>query len=163
VALSVQSLRWEQVMGMLSALPGAHGTCELWHGRFSVACRGVRVSCIVWIVCGLRSRKVTASSPLGVVASSSNSLCLTLFFFPSERSSELRVIPSLDSNNWYQSHVQPLSHHVRLLSPVPRRSRHSGREVVIERIFEKVTTTIVYPILTHTNYAEWPLVMRVNL
>jgi hypothetical protein len=45
-------------------------------------------------------------------------------------------------------------------SPIPRRSCHSGREV---RVVEKATASIVYPILTRTNYSEWALVMRVNL
>jgi uncharacterized membrane protein YgcG len=48
-------------------------------------------------------------------------------------------------------------------SPIPRRSRHCGWEVVIERVVEKATASIVYPILTCTNYSEWALVMRVNL
>jgi hypothetical protein len=49
------------------------------------------------------------------------------------------------------------------LSPVPCWSCHSGREVVIERVVEKSTAVIIYPILTHTNYSEWALVMWVNL
>jgi hypothetical protein len=48
-------------------------------------------------------------------------------------------------------------------SPIPRRSRHSGREVVIKRVVENATVSIIYPVLTHTNYLEWSLVMRVNL
>jgi hypothetical protein len=52
---------------------------------------------------------------------------------------------------------------VRSSSPIPRRSRHSGREDVVERVVEKASTAIVYPVLTRTNYAEWALVMRVNL
>jgi hypothetical protein len=46
---------------------------------------------------------------------------------------------------------------------VPRGSCHSGREVVIERVIEKSTAVIIYPILTRTNYSEWALVMRVNM
>jgi hypothetical protein len=46
---------------------------------------------------------------------------------------------------------------------VPCGSRHSGREVVIERVIEKSTAMILYPILTRTNYSEWALVMRVNM
>jgi hypothetical protein len=56
-----------------------------------------------------------------------------------------------------------LTHHVRLPSPVPWRSRHIGREVITEWVVEKATMATVYPILTRTNYAEWSLVMRVNL
>jgi hypothetical protein len=47
-------------------------------------------------------------------------------------------------------------------SLVPRRSRHSGREVVIERVVEKAMASIVYPVLTRTNYSERSLVMRMN-
>jgi hypothetical protein len=46
---------------------------------------------------------------------------------------------------------------------VLQRSRHSGWEAVIERVVEKATTSIIYLVLTHTNYSEWSLVMRVNL
>jgi hypothetical protein len=50
-------------------------------------------------------------------------------------------------------------------SPLPRRPRHwdDGRQVVIERLVEKSTVGIVYPMLTRTNYTEWSAVMRVNL
>jgi hypothetical protein len=41
--------------------------------------------------------------------------------------------------------------------------RHSGQEVIIERVVEKASTSIVYAVLTRTNYSEWSLVMRVNL
>jgi uncharacterized membrane protein YgcG len=51
----------------------------------------------------------------------------------------------------------------RSSSPIPHRSRHSGREVIIERVVEKASVSIVYPVLTRTNYSEWSLVMRVNL
>jgi hypothetical protein len=37
------------------------------------------------------------------------------------------------------------------------------RAVVIEQVVLKVTTAIVYPILTRTNYSEWDLIMCVNL
>jgi hypothetical protein len=47
--------------------------------------------------------------------------------------------------------------------PVPQRSRYSGRKVVVERVVEKSSAAIVYPVLTLTNYSEWSLVMRVNL
>jgi hypothetical protein len=50
----------------------------------------------------------------------------------------------------------------RSSSPMPQRSHHSGREVIIERVIEKATVLIVYPVLMHTNYSEWSLVMRVN-
>jgi hypothetical protein len=59
--------------------------------------------------------------------------------------------------------ITPPRNRVRSPSLIPRRSRHSGREVVIERVVEKASASIVYPILTHTNYSEWALVMRVNL
>jgi hypothetical protein len=51
------------------------------------------------------------------------------------------------------------------LSMMGRRPRgHSvGRGVVIERVIEKSSAAIVYPVLTRTNYSEWALVMRVNL
>jgi hypothetical protein len=48
-------------------------------------------------------------------------------------------------------------------SPIPRRSHHSGHEVVIECVVKKSTTAIVYPVLTCMNYSEWALVMCVNL
>jgi hypothetical protein len=47
--------------------------------------------------------------------------------------------------------------------PIPWRSRHSSREIIVERVVEKSTTTVVYPVLTRTNYTDWALVMRVNL
>jgi hypothetical protein len=62
-----------------------------------------------------------------------------------------------------KSVTPPPRDRVRSSSPIPRRSRHSGREVVVERVVEKASTAIVYPVLTRTNYAEWALVMRVNL
>jgi hypothetical protein len=46
---------------------------------------------------------------------------------------------------------------------IPRRSRDNDREVVIERVVEKASASIIYPILTRTNYSEWALVMCVNL
>jgi hypothetical protein len=55
--------------------------------------------------------------------------------------------------------------HRRLsLSPVPRHPRNHGDGcgVVVERIVEKSTARIVFPTLTHTNYSEWSLVMRIN-
>jgi hypothetical protein len=50
-------------------------------------------------------------------------------------------------------------------SPPPRRPRHrdDGRQIVVERVVEKSTAGIVYPMLTRTNYTEWSAVMRVNL
>jgi hypothetical protein len=39
----------------------------------------------------------------------------------------------------------------------------SGRQIVVERLVEKSTAGIVYPMLTRTNYTEWSLVMHVNL
>jgi hypothetical protein len=55
--------------------------------------------------------------------------------------------------------------HPGLPSPQPRRSCHrdGGRQVVIKRVIEKSTTSIVYPKLTRTNYTEWSAVMSVNL
>jgi hypothetical protein len=51
----------------------------------------------------------------------------------------------------------------RLPLPVLRRSDHSDREVVVERVVEKASASIVCPVLTRMNYAEWSLLMRVNL
>lgn len=51
----------------------------------------------------------------------------------------------------------------RSLSPVFPRGRRGGREVVIERIIERSSTAATYPMLSKTNYAEWSLVMQVNL
>jgi hypothetical protein len=53
--------------------------------------------------------------------------------------------------------------HPRSPSSVSRRLCHSGQEVIIERVVEKASTSIVYAVLTRTNYSEWSLVMRVNL
>jgi hypothetical protein len=49
-------------------------------------------------------------------------------------------------------------------SPPPHRPRHwdGGRQVVVERLVEKSTVGIVYP-MSCTNYTEWSAVMRVNL
>jgi hypothetical protein len=44
---------------------------------------------------------------------------------------------------------------VKVASQRPGGSHHSGQEVVIERMVEKVTISIVYPVLTHMNYSEW--------
>ncbi|WVZ83580.1 hypothetical protein U9M48_030712 [Paspalum notatum var. saurae] len=38
-----------------------------------------------------------------------------------------------------------------------------GHEVVLERVVEKATAVVTYPMLTRTNYTKWSLVMRVNL
>lgn len=46
-------------------------------------------------------------------------------------------------------------------SPPPRRPRH--RHEVIERVVEKSTSDIVYPVLGRNDYTDWSLVMRVNL
>jgi hypothetical protein len=62
-----------------------------------------------------------------------------------------------------RSVTPPSCDHAMSLSLVPRRSRHSGCEVIVERVVEKATAAIVYPVLTHTNYVEWSLLMRVNL
>jgi hypothetical protein len=55
--------------------------------------------------------------------------------------------------------------HDRPRSPLPvlRRSHHIGREVVIERVVEKASVSIIYLVLTRMNYSEWSPVMRVNL
>jgi hypothetical protein len=47
----------------------------------------------------------------------------------------------------------------------PRRACHQegGRQIVVERLMEKSTAGIVYPMLTRTNYTKWSSVMRVNL
>jgi hypothetical protein len=50
-------------------------------------------------------------------------------------------------------------------SPPPCQPRHrDGRhEVIVERVVEKSTVAIVYPMLMRTNYMEWSAVMHVNL
>lgn len=55
-----------------------------------------------------------------------------------------------------------LHHRRRSPSPPPRRNRHRHGDVV-ERVVEKSSAGLVYPVLTRTNYTEWSLVMRVNL
>jgi hypothetical protein len=62
-----------------------------------------------------------------------------------------------------RSVTQPPRNRVRSPSPILRRSGHSGHEVVVERVVEKATTAIMYPVLSCTNYTEWSLVMRMNL
>jgi hypothetical protein len=55
----------------------------------------------------------------------------------------------------------------RQVSPSPPshrpRQRDGGRQVVVERLVEKSTAGIVYPMLTRTNYTKWSAVVRVNL
>jgi hypothetical protein len=41
--------------------------------------------------------------------------------------------------------------------------RDGGCQVIVERVVEKSTVGIIYPMLTQTNYTEWSAVMRVNL
>jgi hypothetical protein len=41
------------------------------------------------------------------------------------------------------------------------RNRNSGSRV-IERIIERPSTNVAWPMLTRTNYLEWALVMEVN-
>jgi hypothetical protein len=48
-------------------------------------------------------------------------------------------------------------------SPPPRRPRYKDGGRVIERVVEKSTAGIVYPMLMRTNYTEWSVVMHVNL
>jgi hypothetical protein len=50
-------------------------------------------------------------------------------------------------------------------SPPPRRPCHrdGGWQVIVERVIEKSTAGIVYPMLTRTNYTEWSAVMHMNL
>lgn len=50
-------------------------------------------------------------------------------------------------------------------SPPPRRARcrDGCREIVVDRVVERSSSRVVYPTLTHTNYAEWSSVMMVNL
>jgi hypothetical protein len=59
--------------------------------------------------------------------------------------------------------VTPPHDRPRSLSPVLCRLHHSDGEVVTEREVEKASASIVYPIITCTNYSEWALVMHVNL
>jgi hypothetical protein len=50
------------------------------------------------------------------------------------------------------------------LSPPARRPcHHGGERVIVERVIEKSSSSIVYPTLTRSNYMEWSLVMKVNL
>jgi hypothetical protein len=67
-----------------------------------------------------------------------------------------------------RSHSRPLSR-----SP-PRWAEHRGRterctsEIVVERVVERVTSERVapvgnFPVLTKTNYYDWPALMRVML
>lgn len=64
-----------------------------------------------------------------------------------------------------QGNPSPPRRSRRSPSPVPRRPLHRGgaREVVVERVVEKSTHGLVWPMLTRTNYTEWSLVMKVNL
>ena len=48
-------------------------------------------------------------------------------------------------------------------SPPSRRRRQRRGEVVVERVVEKSSGSIQWPILTRTNYQEWSLLMRVNM
>jgi hypothetical protein len=52
-----------------------------------------------------------------------------------------------------------------LSSLPPRRSHHRNGDhnIVIERVIERSSSSIVYPMLTCTNYTEWSIVMHVNL
>src|SRR5438128_1714460 len=50
----------------------------------------------------------------------------------------------------------------------PRRcrssARHHGREVVVrERIIREGGGSAQYPVLTHTNYVDWAIIMRIQL
>lgn len=42
-------------------------------------------------------------------------------------------------------------------------SRVRTREVVVQQVVREASGSMVYPVLTRTNYADWALVMRVNL
>ena len=53
-------------------------------------------------------------------------------------------------------------------SPMPRRgrspTRRGGGELVVrERVVRESTSSAQYPMLTRSNYAEWAMVMRVQL
>jgi hypothetical protein len=48
-------------------------------------------------------------------------------------------------------------------SPPPHRPRHRDGGRVVERVVEKSTAGIIYPMLTRMNYTEWSAVMHVNL
>jgi hypothetical protein len=57
------------------------------------------------------------------------------------------------------SHGRPFS-----LSPPPHRPHHHCVEcVIVDRVIEKSSSSIAYPMLTCMNYTEWSLVMKVNL
>jgi hypothetical protein len=46
----------------------------------------------------------------------------------------------------------------------PHHPRHRGSDHdIVERVIEMSLVDIVYPTLTHSNYTEWSLVMKVNL
>jgi hypothetical protein len=53
-------------------------------------------------------------------------------------------------------------HQNQSCSPPPRPCHRDG-ERVVERVVEKTTTGIIYPMVTRMNYTEWSAVMRVNL
>jgi hypothetical protein len=52
---------------------------------------------------------------------------------------------------------------VASVSPPPRRSLH--RDVVVERVVEKVASASPanYPLLTKSNYNQWALLMRIKM
>jgi hypothetical protein len=67
-------------------------------------------------------------------------------------------------------HVVRANSVVQTISPHRHRHRHrrprhqdGGRQVIIDRLVEKSTAGIVYPMLSCTNYIEWSTVMRVNM
>jgi hypothetical protein len=81
-----------------------------------------------------------------------------------ERSDSRDVMSAEGLENRCGDHTPPPCHRTSA-SPVPRRTHHrnGGHNVIIERVVEKSSTVIIYPTLTRTNYAEWSLVMHVNL
>jgi hypothetical protein len=60
----------------------------------------------------------------------------------------------------------PIGEH-RHESPSPLscwpRHKDGGWHIVVERVIEKSIARIIYPMLTHTNYTEWSVVIHVNL
>jgi hypothetical protein len=85
------------------------------------------------------------------------------------------AVPAIFAFNiWYQSsrrflamscHSDSVIHRARpfSLSPPPYWPCQCGGECVIKGIVEKVSSNVVYPTLTRSNYTEWSLIMMVNL
>jgi hypothetical protein len=60
-------------------------------------------------------------------------------------------------------HDSQEGHHGQSPPPHPPHHRDGKHDIVIERVVEKSTAGIIYPMLTQTNYTEWSAVMRIHL